>query len=478
MDVIQRNCPLCASRNTEYEFQVNNRRLRRCFDCELLFATPFPESSDDALGYTPAERFADAPTLIGALSPAQLLEWLQGHSKGSLRRIAVAGSGASGLTQMACTQGIEVLELKTDDPKPREETGEIDACILMGVLGEKSHPAAQLAHVHSFLKPGGVLLLTLPTVDDLRARPQKAYRSAFRAPRAAYFDTHSLSALLVRCGFCDIRSWSRDNGAVVVCRKAKQRSEEKLPRLSIVLPVYNEQATCKELIDTVLAKNIEGAEREVVIVESNSTDGSREIVRAYEGHPDVRIIYEDQPRGKGYAVRNGIAHATGDVLLIQDADLEYDIEDYDSLLEPLFSQRRLFVLGSRHKGNWKMREFEDRRWLGAVFNFGQIFFTWLINVTCNTHLMDPFTMYKVFHRECLYGLELEANRFDLDWEIVIKFVRKGLIPLEIPVNYVSRSFSEGKKVRPLHDPILWFRALVKFRYGPLYGSAVREGRTR
>jgi hypothetical protein len=87
-------------------------------------------------------------------------------------------------------------------------------------------------------------------------------------------------------------------------------------------------------------------------------------------------------------------------------------------------------------------------------------------------------MYKVFHRECLYGLEFEANRFDLDWEIVIKFVRKGLIPLEIPVNYVSRSFSEGKKVRPLYDPILWFRALVKFRYGPLYESAVREGRTR
>jgi glycosyltransferase involved in cell wall biosynthesis len=242
-----------------------------------------------------------------------------------------------------------------------------------------------------------------------------------------------------------------------------------------VLPVFNEQATCKELIDTVLAKNIEGAEREIVIVESNSTDGSREIVRAYEGHPGVRIIYEERPRGKGYAVRNGLARATGDVLLIQDADLEYDIDDYDALLEPLFSQKQLFVLGSRHKGDWKMRKFEDRKWLSTVFNFGQVFFTWLINVACGTRLKDPFTMYKVFHRECLYGLELEANRFDLDWEIVIKFIRKGFVPLEIPVNYISRSFSEGKKVRPLRDPILWVRALLKFRYGPLYSSDINEG---
>ena len=123
-----------------------------------------------------------------------------------------------------------------------------------------------------------------------------------------------------------------------------------------------------------------------------------------------------------------------------------------------------------------MREFEDRNLLSAVFNFGQLFFTWLINVTCGTQLKDPFTMYKVFHRECLYGLKFEANRFDLDWELVIKLVRKGLIPREIPVNYVSRSFAEGKKVRPLLDPILWLRALVRFRYGPLFeqDDAVRR----
>jgi hypothetical protein len=117
-----------------------------------------------------------------------------------------------------------------------------------------------------------------------------------------------------------------------------------------------------------------------------------------------------------------------------------------------------------------MRQFEDRKLLGTIFNFGQVFFTWLLNVTCGTRLKDPFTMYKVFHRECLYGLQLESNRFDLDWEIVIRFIRKGFVPSEIPVNYTSRSFSEGKKVRPLLDPMLWIVALVKFRYGPLYSQ--------
>ncbi len=85
-------------------------------------------------------------------------------------------------------------------------------------------------------------------------------------------------------------------------------------------------------------------------------------------------------------------------------------------------------------------------------------------------------MYKVFHRECLYGLELEANRFDLDWEIVIKFIRKGFVPMEIPVNYTSRSFGEGKKVRPFVDPILWMIALLKFRYGRLYGTTASRQR--
>jgi glycosyltransferase involved in cell wall biosynthesis len=250
----------------------------------------------------------------------------------------------------------------------------------------------------------------------------------------------------------------------------KETLENVRPLLSIVLPVYNERATFEQLIQSVLEKKFDIVNREIIIVESNSTDGSRELVQQYENQPGVKVIYENEPRGKGHAVRNGLNHASGSIILIQDADLEYDIDDYDAVIEPIVTFRRLFVLGSRHKGSWKMREFEERKMLSVVFNSGQLFFTWLINVACGTRLKDPFTMYKVFHRECLYGLQLESNRFDLDWEIVIKFVRKGLVPLEIPVNYRSRSFTEGKKIRPILDPILWIIALRKFRYGKLYHS--------
>ena len=269
-------------------------------------------------------------------------------------------------------------------------------------------------------------------------------------------------------------TWAEPDGLTVLCRK--EANEKGRPRVSIVLPVYNERATFEQLIETVLEKTFNTMDREIIIVESNSSDGSRELVMQYENHPEIKVIYENEPRGKGHAVRNGLNHVSGNIILIQDADLEYDVDDYDAIIEPILTCHRLFVLGSRHKGSWKMREFEERKILSAVFNSGQLFFTWLINVACGTRLKDPFTMYKVFHRECLYGLQLESNRFDLDWEIVIKFIRKGLVPFEIPVNYWSRSFGEGKKVRPFLDPMLWIIALLKFRYGKLYHSAT-SGKT-
>ncbi|MFM7752409.1 MAG: glycosyltransferase family 2 protein [Opitutaceae bacterium] len=236
-------------------------------------------------------------------------------------------------------------------------------------------------------------------------------------------------------------------------------------RLSVVVPVYNEVATARVALDAILAKQVPGWALEIIIVESNSTDGTRAIVEGYRGHPRVRLILEDRPRGKGFAVRTGLAAATGDVVLIQDADLEYDLNDYDVLLAPLAAGRQSFVLGSRHgPSGWAIRTFSDQPVQALVLNCAHWGFTSLINVTLGVWLRDPFTMYKVFRRECLDGLTFECNRFDFDWELLIKLIRRGHRPIEIPVSYKSRSFKEGKKISMFRDPVTWLWALAKFRF--------------
>jgi glycosyltransferase involved in cell wall biosynthesis len=236
-------------------------------------------------------------------------------------------------------------------------------------------------------------------------------------------------------------------------------------KLSVIVPVYNERATVQEALDRILAKEIPNFVLEIIIVESNSTDGSREIVLSYREHPRVRVILEDRPRGKGHAVRAGLEQATGDILLIQDADLEYNLDDYEVLLAPIATGRQTFVLGSRHgQGGWAIRKFNDQPVHAVVLNLAHWTFTLMINASLGIWLRDPFTMYKVFHRRCLEGLTFECDRFDFDWELLIKLVRKGHRPIEIPISYASRSFKEGKKITMFRDPITWIRALVKYRF--------------
>lgn len=237
------------------------------------------------------------------------------------------------------------------------------------------------------------------------------------------------------------------------------------PRLSVIVPAFNEIATVRVALDAIVAKRIAGWEIEVIIIESNSTDGTRAIVETYAGRPGVQVILEDRPRGKGHAVRAGLARASGHVILIQDADLEYDLADYEKLLAPLQAGTHDFVLGSRHGGSrWFIRQFEDQAIRAFVLNAGHWFFTALIDVSLGLTLRDPFTMYKVFRTECLNGLKLEANRFDFDWELLIKLVRKGYRPIELPVRYQSRSFKEGKKISVWRDPPGWLKAWAKYRF--------------
>ena len=235
--------------------------------------------------------------------------------------------------------------------------------------------------------------------------------------------------------------------------------------LSVIVPIYNEAATVRQSLDAILAKTVPGWTLQIIMVESNSTDGTRSIVETYAAHPRVKLILEDRPRGKGHAVRAGLTHATGDVILIQDADLEYDLNDYDTLLAPLAAGRQEFVLGSRHgEGGWAIRKFSDQPVQALILNLAHWGFTLLINVALFIWLKDPFTMYKVFRRECLEGLTFECNLFDFDWELLMKLVRKGHRPIEIPISYKSRSFKEGKKISMFRDPLTWLWAVVKYRF--------------
>jgi len=240
-------------------------------------------------------------------------------------------------------------------------------------------------------------------------------------------------------------------------------------KLSIIIPVFNEARTVRTLLERVWNQVLPGVEKELVIIESNSTDGSREIVSAFAEHRActgrVRLILQEQARGKGAAIRAGLAAASGEVLLIQDADLEYEVSDYPDLLQPILEGRAAFVLGSRHLGasRWKIRQFARRGLQSALMNVGDLFFRIFFNTLYAVRLTDPTTMYKVFRAECLEGLRFRCERFDFDFELLGQLLRAGYRPLEIPVSYRSRGFDEGKKIRVLRDPPTWIAAIVRTR---------------
>jgi glycosyltransferase involved in cell wall biosynthesis len=239
--------------------------------------------------------------------------------------------------------------------------------------------------------------------------------------------------------------------------------------LSIIMPVFNEARTVQEAIESVLHVPL-SVDKQLIIVESNSTDGSREIVERYRSHPLVTIILQESPKGKGAAVREGFTAVRGDLILIQDADLEYDVADYPRVIEPLLDGRTSFVLGCRHVAGEPMREFSTARHMSRLLNVAHWVFTALFDLVYWCRLRDPFTMYKVFRSDCIRGVRFEANRFDFDWELVGKLVRLGYRPLEVQVSYRSRGFDAGKKVRLFRDPITWMIALIKYRFAPLYLS--------
>lgn len=260
-------------------------------------------------------------------------------------------------------------------------------------------------------------------------------------------------------------------------------------KVSIIIAAYNEAGTVGTLLERVWAQPLPGLTRELVIIESNSTDGSRGIVTNFAARcrddrsGEVRLIYQDGPYGKGHAIREGLAAASGDVVLIQDADLEYDVGDYPDLLRPIVEGRTHLVLGSRHLGaaGWKIRQFAHNGLLAGYMNAGGVLFRGLFNLLFSVRLTDPTTMYKVFRSSCLEGLSFTCNGFDFDYELLGKLIRAGYLPLEVPVSYQSRGFDEGKKIRLWRDPLSWIVAIFRCRFtraGLNRNSAIKPAATR
>jgi len=209
-----------------------------------------------------------------------------------------------------------------------------------------------------------------------------------------------------------------------------------VPLLSIIMPAYNEKNTISESLSIVLDVPYT---KEVIVVDDGSTDGTREILGTLR-HPDLQIVYHDKNSGKGRAIRTGFDHARGDIVLIQDADLEYDPADYPTLLQPILAGKADVVYGSRFAG------YGAHRVLYFWHYLGNRFLTLLSNMFTDLNLTDMETCYKVFTKEALAGITLRENRFGFEPEITARIAKKKLRIYEVPVSYYGRTYEEGKKI--------------------------------
>jgi len=222
--------------------------------------------------------------------------------------------------------------------------------------------------------------------------------------------------------------------------------------VSVIIPSYNEANTIKELLKRVQAENIAS---EILIIDDGSTDGTREILETYSGKEPFKIILHEFNQGKGAAVRTGIQHAKGDVIIIQDADLEYNPREYKELLKPIEEGMAEVVYGSRFLGG-------PRRPTMFWHMVANKLLTFMTNILYNNILTDMETGYKVFLREVVQDMPLRANRFDFEPEFTAKILKRKVRIFEIPITFYPRDYSEGKKIG-LRDAFQAVWTLLKYR---------------
>ncbi|GAB4543239.1 MAG: glycosyltransferase family 2 protein [Anaerolineae bacterium] len=243
-------------------------------------------------------------------------------------------------------------------------------------------------------------------------------------------------------------------------------------KLSIIIPVYNEAATLPELLRRVRAVNVvvpvgftadgnDGQrvhiDKEIIVVDDGSEDGSRQILEREAARGDICAFYHERNQGKGAAVRTGLQNATGDFLVIQDADLEYDPREYRVLLQPILEERANVVYGSRFRGG-------PTKTMFFMHMLGNRFLTLITNILYDTILSDMETCYKCFRAEVIRDIPLRARGFEFEPEVTAKVLKRGHRIYEVPISYTGREFQEGKKISPWRDGFKAVWTLIKYRF--------------
>ncbi len=510
------DCPVCQADHSEYLFHRTGIRFVRCSNCAMVYVTPASERGSnwldiEAIGqYVRAADRALAVADFDALVARFAAEYERVEGR-PLRRAVLLGRFLPefATSEAARRVGLDVIAI--DDASFRALTvesrvdwaaarlgPEVELVILHETLEACSDAAAVLRGLLGTLAPTAWLAVTYSNGQSFPAMLLRRYWPNFFDFKTAFFNTSNLAALMARFGYAltsqgpvvehhtveyVLARLVKDMGktgvlgalarspAVVPVRTGahaatfRRRAQQAEEKLSVIFPCFNEETYVGAVLEALLAKKLK-IPKEIIVVESNSTDRTREIVQRFATHPDVKLILEDRPRGKGHAVRAGLKAATGSIILIQDADFEYDLDDYDALLDPILQRKTSFVLGSRSLGldDWKVRRFAEGHVKEAMLNFAQLVFAQTFNVLYQKRTTDINTMFKVFRSECLEGLDLTGDRFELDIELVCKLVRNGNSPFEVPVNYVARGFEEGKKISFVKDALPSYWAIFKYRF--------------
>jgi hypothetical protein len=514
------SCPACRADAERYLFHERGARFVQCRSCDAVYVNPPALEVRD---------YFDVPSAPGGASIEE-----QAHVRRELDDVLRYAADVYRSQRGAAPARVLVAGRMADDPAiassthidtvrlSREETlrlvHEADVSPIVGAIGDdvdlvvlnqllEACPRASdvVAELAAHLPPRALLVVVYGNVASLPGRIMRRNWRRFFHWKAVYFNSENLRSMLERAGL-RLVGQSGLNTSYAVTRaldlaipgtplagvarrlglgaatarvptgtyvsifdRADRSDSNEL--LSVVVPVFNEAAYVRAVLDELLAKRFV-IPHEVIVVESNSTDGTREVTQSFEGRPGLQIIYEDAPRGKGAAVRRGLNAATGTIVLIQDADFEYDLDDYDALLEPIVQRRTSFVLGSRSLGldDWKVRRFARSRVKAFLMNVAQLIFARTFNVLYQQRVTDVNTMFKVFRRECIDDVEFAASGFSFDIELACMLVKSGYSPMEVPVNYVARGFDEGKKINFVSEFFPSFLMFFKCRFGRRGGA--------